>query len=315
MTRYILTRLVTLVPILLGVSMLIFGTFHLVPGDVVDIMMGDEVSGDPRAAEELRKSLNLDKPVYVQYWYWFKNAIRGDLGKSFTSGKQVMDEILGRLPVNIELVMIAMGFVILLGIPLGMLSAYRQFSFIDGLLRVVTIMGYSIPNFWLATLVVLLGSLYFEWLPVLYYVPFTEDPLENLKCMIIPGFVLGTTTLSYIVRMTRSSVLDTLRQDYVRTARAKGMTERVILFVHVLKNSLIPVVTVLGFQIGVLIGGLVLTEEVFVLPGVGRLILLAIEQRDFMIVTGAILFLAFVFVTINLIVDIIYAFLDPRITY
>ena len=208
-----------------------------------------------------------------------------------------------------------MGFVILLGIPLGMLSAYRQFSLIDGLLRVVTIMGYSIPNFWLATLVVLLGSLYFDWLPVLYYVPFTEDPLENIKCMIIPGFVLGTTTLSYIVRMTRSSVLDTLRQDYVRTARAKGMTERVILFVHVLKNSLIPVVTVLGFQVGVLIGGLVLTEEVFVLPGVGRLILLAIEQRDFMIVTGAILFLAFVFVTINLIVDIIYAFLDPRITY
>ena len=148
-----------------------------------------------------------------------------------------------------------------------------------------------------------------------FYVPFSENPLENIKCMIIPGFVLGTTTLSYIVRMTRSSVLDSLRQDYVRTARAKGMTERVILYVHVLKNSLIPVVTVLGFQIGVLIGGLVLTEEVFVLPGVGRLILLAIEQRDFMIVTGAILFLAFVFVMMNLVVDVIYAFLDPRITY
>ena len=226
-----------------------------------------------------------------------------------------MDDILSRLPVNIELMLIAMGFVILLGIPLGMLSAYKQFSLFDGLLRVVTILGYAIPNFWLATLVVLVGSLYFEWLPVLYYVPFAENPLENIKCMIIPGFVLGTTTLSYIVRMTRSSVLDSLRQDYVRTARAKGMTERVILYIHVLKNSLIPVVTVLGFQIGVLLGGLVLTEEVFVLPGVGRLILLAIEQRDFMIVTGAILFLAFVFVTINLVVDVIYAFLDPRITY
>ena len=315
MIRYIFTRLLTLIPILLGVSILVFGTFHMVPGDVVDIMMGDEVAGDPKAAEQLRIYMGLDKPVYVQYWKWLKHAVRGDLGKSMTSGNQVMDDILSRLPVNIELMLIAMGFVILLGIPLGMLSAYKQFSFVDGLLRVVTILGYSIPNFWLATLVVLVGSLYFEWLPVLHYVPFTEDPVENIKYMIIPGFVLGTTTLSYIVRMTRSSVLDSLRQDYVRTARAKGMTDRVILYIHVLKNSLIPVVTVLGFQIGVLIGGLVLTEEVFVLPGVGRLILLAIEQRDFMIVTGAILFLAFVFVTINLVVDIIYAFLDPRITY
>ena len=315
MIRYIVTRLLTLIPILLGVSILVFGMFHMVPGDVIDIMMGDESAGDPEAAEELRDRMGLNKPIYVQYLRWLKNAARGDLGKSLTSGNQVMDDIMDRLPVNIELMLIAMGFVIFLGIPLGMLSANKQFTFIDGLLRVVTILGYAIPNFWLATLVVLLGSLYFEWLPVLYYVPFSENPLENIKCMIIPGFVLGTTTLSYIVRMTRSSVLDSLRQDYVRTACAKGMTERVILYVHVLKNSLIPVVTVLGFQIGVLIGGLVLTEEVFVLPGVGRLILLAIEQRDFMIVTGAILFLAFVFVMMNLVVDVIYAFLDPRITY
>ncbi|MFH1027272.1 MAG: ABC transporter permease, partial [Pseudomonadota bacterium] len=204
---------------------------------------------------------------------------------------------------------------IFMGIPLGMLSAYKQFTFVDGLLRIVTIMGYAIPNFWLATLVVLVSSLYFQWLPVLKYIPFSEDPLRNILYLLIPGFVLATSTLSYIVRMTRSSVLDTLRQDYVRTARAKGMTEKIVLSVHVLRNSLIPVVTVLGFQIGVLIGGLVLTEHVFVLPGVGRLILLAIEQRDFMIVTGSILFLSTVFVSLNLIVDIIYAFLDPRIRY
>jgi len=304
-----------MIPILLGVSILVFGTFHLVPGDVIDIMMGDEVAGDPKALMELRKELNLDKPIYLQYLYWLRDAVQGDLGKSFTSHKPVMDEILNRLPVNIELMVIAIGFVILIGIPMGILSAYKQFSFLDGIVRVATIMGYSIPNFWLATIVVLLGSLYFRWLPVLRYVPFSENPLENIKCMIIPGFVLGLTTLSYIVRMTRSSVLDALRQDYVRTARAKGMMEKVVLFVHVLKNSLIPVVTVLGIQIGVLIGGLVLTEEVFVLPGVGRLILLAIEQRDFMIVTGSILFIAVFFVVVNLIVDILYAFLDPRITY
>jgi len=315
MVRYIFARLLTLIPIMLGVSMLIFGTFHLIPGDMVDIMMGDEVAGDPKAAQELRKSLNLDKPIYIQYGYWLKNALRGNLGKSFTSGKPVMEMILSRLPVNIELMIIAMVFIIFMGIPLGMLSAYKQFTFVDGLLRIVTIMGYAIPNFWLATLVVLVSSLYFQWLPVLKYIPFSEDPLRNILYLLIPGFVLATSTLSYIVRMTRSSVLDTLRQDYVRTARAKGMTEKIVLSVHVLRNSLIPVVTVLGFQIGVLIGGLVLTEHVFVLPGVGRLILLAIEQRDFMIVTGSILFLSTVFVSLNLIVDIIYAFLDPRIRY
>jgi peptide/nickel transport system permease protein len=315
MLRYIFIRILSMIPILLGVSILVFGTFHLVPGDVIDIMMGDEVAGDPKALMELRKELNLDKPIYLQYLYWLGDAVQGDLGKSFTSHKPVMDEILNRLPVNIELMVIAIGFVILIGIPMGILSAYKQFSFLDGIVRVATIMGYSIPNFWLATIVVLLGSLYFRWLPVLRYVPFSENPLENIKCMIIPGFVLGLTTLSYIVRMTRSSVLDALRQDYVRTARAKGMMEKVVLFVHVLKNSLIPVVTVLGIQIGVLIGGLVLTEEVFVLPGVGRLILLAIEQRDFMIVTGSILFIAWFFVVINLVVDVLYAFLDPRITY
>lgn len=315
MLRYIFVRILSMIPILLGVSILVFSTFHMVPGDVVDIMMGDEVAGDPKALMELRKDLNLDKPVYIQYLYWLRDAVRGDLGKSFTSGQPVMDIILDRLPVNIELMVIAILFVIFVGIPMGMLSAYKQFSFFDGFVRVATIMGYSIPNFWLATIVVLLGSLYFRWLPVLEYVPFSENPLENIKCMVIPGFVLALASLSYIVRMTRSSVLDTLRQDYVRTARAKGISEKLVLFVHVLKNSLIPVITVLGIQIGVLIGGLVLTEEVFVLPGVGRLILLAIEQRDFMIVTGSILFIAFVFVIINLIVDILYAFLDPRITY
>lgn len=315
MIRYIFARLLTMIPILLGVSILIFGTFHLIPGDVVDIMMGDEVTGDPRAAIELRKSLNLDKPIYVQYAYWLKNAIQGDLGKSLASGKPVMELILSRLPVNIELMIIAMVFIVFLGIPLGLLSAYRQFTFVDGLLRFVTILGYAIPNFWLATLVVLLASLYFQWLPVLKFIPFSEDPFQNILYLLIPGFVLATSTLSYIVRMTRSSALDTLHQDYVRTARAKGMTERIVLFVHVLRNSLIPVVTVLGFQIGVLIGGLVLTEHVFVLPGIGRLILLAIEQRDFMIVTGSILFLSTVFVLLNLLVDIIYAFLDPRIRY
>lgn len=294
---------------------MVFSLFWIVPGDVVDIMVGDESFGDSQALEELRKTWNLDKPFYVQYGLWVWNALHGDLGVSFVSGAKVSDELLSRIPVNIEMISVAMFFVIIIGIPIGILSAYKQFSLFDHIVRFFTTLGYSVPNFWAATIMVLIGSLYFRWLPVLEYVPFSENPLANIKCMLIPGFVLGLSTIAYVVRMARSTALDTLRQDYVRTARAKGATEKVVLFIHVLKNSLIPVVTILGFQIGILIGGFVLTEEVFVLPGVGSLLLMAIQERDLIIVTGGILFLAAVFVVVNLIVDIIYCFLDPRIRY
>jgi peptide/nickel transport system permease protein len=315
MRKYILMRLLTLVPILLGVSFLVFSLFWIIPGDAVDIMIGDQSFGNPAARDALRHSLNLDRPFYVQYGMWLWKAVQGDLGTSVISGQKVTGEILSRFPVNLQLMAVALFFVVAVGIPVGLLSAYRQFSYIDHLVRFVTTLGYSIPNFWAATLIVLAASLYLRWLPVLDYVPFSENPLASLRSTLIPGFVLGLSAVSYIVRMTRSSVLDTLRQDYVRTARAKGMTERVVLLVHVLKNSLIPVVTVLGVQVGIMIGGFVLTEEVFVLPGVGRLLLMAIQQRDFMIVTGTILFMAAFFVVINLIVDILYSFLDPRIRY
>jgi peptide/nickel transport system permease protein len=315
MLKYVLYRILTLIPILLGVSFLVFAMFWIVPGDVVDIIIGEESFGDPKALDELRKTWNLDKPFYIQYGIWLLNALQGDLGTSFTSGKQVSAEILSRIPVNIQMVSIAMFFVIVIGIPIGIFSAYRQFSLFDHIVRFFTTLGYSVPNFWAGTIMVLLGSLYFRWLPVLEYVPFSQNPWGNIKCMLIPGFVLALSTMALITRMSRSTALDTLRQDYVRTARAKGASERVILFIHVLKNSLIPVVTVLGFQMGVLIGGFVLTEEVFVLHGVGSLLLRGIQQRDIITVTGGILFLAVVFVVINLVVDIIYSFLDPRIRY
>jgi peptide/nickel transport system permease protein len=315
MVKYTLYRLLALIPILLGVSFLVFSLFWVVPGDVVDIMIGDESFGDPQVLEELRKRWNLDKPFYIQYGMWLWKALHGDLGTSFVSGHKVSSELLKRIPVNIEMISLAMFFVIIIGIPVGILSAYKQFSPFDHIVRFLTTLGYSVPNFWAATIMVLLGSLYFRWLPVLEYVPFSKNPLANIKCMLIPGFVLGLSTIAYVVRMSRSTALDTLRQDYVRTARAKGDSERVVLFIHVLKNSLIPVVTILGFQIGILIGGFVLTEEVFVLPGVGSLLLMAIQERDLVTVTGGILFLAMVFVVVNLVVDIIYCFLDPRIRY
>ena len=315
MLRYIGYRLLTIIPVLLGASFLVFSLFWVVPGDVVDIMMGDEAFGDPKAEETLRKTWNLDKPFYIQYVMWLWRAVHGNLGVSFVSGHDVTTEILTRIPVNIQMISIAMIFVIIIGITTGILSAYRQFSVFDHIMRFLTTLGYSVPNFWAATITVLLGSLYFRWLPVLEYVPFSENPLGNIKCMLLPGFVLGLSTIALIARMSRSTALDTLRQDYVRTARAKGASENVVLFIHVLKNSLIPVVTILGFQVGVMIGGFVLTEQVFVLPGVGSMILQAILERDLVTVTGGIIFLATTFVVLNLVVDIIYCFLDPRIRY
>ncbi|WP_374440677.1 ABC transporter permease [Stella sp.] len=315
MLRYILFRLLGLVPVLFGISALVFAAIWVIPGDIVDVMMGDEVAQSEKAMARLRQQLNLDEPIWMRYLIWVGNALRGDLGVSMISGEPVVDQILDRAPVNLQLVLIAMAFVIVIGIPLGALAAYRQFTWVDNVIRVGAIFGYVIPNFWLATIAVLIVSLYFPRASILDYVPFSEDPIANIKGLLIPGFVLALTTLTYIVRLTRSTVLDALRQDYVRTARAKGLGERVVLTTHVLKNSLIPVVTVLGIQVGVLIGGLVLTEEVFMLPGLGRMILLSIESRDFMVLAGGVLFLAVVFVVVNLVIDILYAFLDPRITY
>lgn len=315
MLKYIGYRLLTLIPVLLGASFLVFSLFWIVPGDVVDIMIGDEAFGDSKAEETLRKNWNLDKPFYIQYAMWLWRAVRGDLGVSFVSGHEVTATILSRIPVNIQMISIAMFFVIFIGITSGVISAYRQFSVFDHVMRFLTTLGYSIPNFWAATITVLLGSLYFRWLPVLEYVPFSENPLANIKCMLLPGFVLGLSTIALVARMSRSTALDTLRQDYVRTARAKGAPEKIVLFVHVLKNSLIPVVTILGFQVGVMIGGFVLTEQVFVLPGLGSMILEAILERDLVTVTGGIVFLATIFVLLNLVVDVIYCFLDPRIRY
>jgi peptide/nickel transport system permease protein len=315
MSRFIAMRLLSLLPILLGASILVFSIIHMVPGDVVDIMIGDQSHGDLTAAMKLRKDLNLDKPVYVQYFHWLWNALRGDLGMSFTTRHPVLNEIVKRLPVNIELTLIALIFAVGLGIPIGVYSAVEHLTWKDSIIRVFSVMTYAIPNFWLATLVVLVGSLYIKSLPVLSYVPFHENPLLNMKFMVIPGFVLSCTLFPIVVRMTRASVLENLRLDYVRTAKAKGLNGRIILYRHVLKNSLIPVINIIGLQMGVLIGGLVLTEEVFVLPGVGRLMLEAIQKRDFMIITGTMLVITVAFVLITLLIDILHAYLDPRIRY
>ncbi len=313
MPRYLAVRLVSLVPILFGVSILVFSMQHLVPGDIVDIVSGDQAFGDKNAAARLREQLRLDRPIPEQYVLWLAGALRGNLGSSFVSGKPVFDEILRRLPVNLELTALAIGFALLLGIPIGALSAVRRDTWMDAGIRFGSVLGYSVPNFWVATLTVLVGSLFWPGMPILEYVPFTVDPVRNLTLLVIPSFVLSLTVLPLIVRMTRASVLENLRLDYVRTARSKGLPEGRVVFRHVLANSMIAVLNVTGVQVGVLIGGLVLTEEIFILPGVGRLLLESIQKRDFPVITGATLVLATAFVAINLLVDLLHGLLDPRI--
>lgn len=314
MQRYILARIIAFFPVLFGVALLSFSAVHLVPGNVVNIMAGEEYLS-PEKEARLLKELGLDKPIYVQFALWLWKIVQGDFGLSYTSGLPVSDQLLHRLPVNIELMLIAFLLIVTVGILGGIVAAAYQFTWIDYAIRFFSTLGYSIPNFWLATLFILLGSLVWTWLPVLDYVPFREDPMGNITSMLIPGFVLGLASLAFVLRMTRSSVLENMRMDYVRTARAKGLPEQVVFMLHITKNSLIPVVTVIGLQVGFMVGGFVLTEEVFVLPGLGRLLLVAISSRDFNIITAITLLTAVIVLIINLLVDILYAFIDPRIRY
>jgi peptide/nickel transport system permease protein len=314
MPSYVAARVLSLLPIFLGVSLLVFAMQALVPGDIVDIMMGgDQAFGDRNAEARLREQLYLDRPVPERYLRWLGGALQGDLGTSFVSGRPVLGEILRRLPVNLELAGLAIAFAVVIGIPIGTLSAVRRDTWADAAIRFGSVLGYSIPNFWMATLTVLLGSLYLPQLPILQWVPFSEDPLRNLSLAVIPSFVLSLTVMPLVVRMTRAAVLENLRLDYVRTARAKGLPEARVVFRHVLANSLIAVLNVTGVQVGVLIGGLVLTEEIFILPGVGRFLLESIQKRDFPAITGTTLFLAAAFVAVNLVVDLLHGVLDPRV--
>lgn len=314
MGRYIISRLIGFLPVLLGVAVLSFSAVHMVPGNIVTVLAGEEGISDEKHAQLMRE-FGLDQPIYVQFGIWLWRVLQGDFGESYATRLPVMDQLLHRVPVNIELMLIAFLFIVIIGITGGVIAAAFQFTWIDYVIRFFATLGYSIPNFWLATLFILLSALVFPWLPVLNYVPFNEDPWANIQAMLIPGFTLGLASLSFVLRMTRASVLENMRMDYVRTARAKGLNERVVFMFHITKNSLIPVVTVIGLQVGFMIGGFVLTEEVFVLPGVGRLLLDAIGARDFNVITAITLLTAVVVLVMNFLVDIIYALLDPRIRY
>jgi len=288
---------------------------RLIPGTVVDQLIGTEARVDESTKAAMRAFFGLDQPLYVQYWRWVSGILTGDFGQSWRSGLPVGKMIFDRLSVTVELGVLALVISLLVGIPLGTLSAIRENTLLDHIARLVSLFSLSMPVFWQAAMMILAFSLWFNWVPPVDFVSPFKDPVSNLTQMMLPAIALGTVVAAQVMRMTRSSLLDVLRHDYVRTARAKGLAEGLVVRRHAFKNALIPIITVIGVQIGYLLGGAVVTEQVFTLPGVGRLVLDAVSQRDYPLVQGTILFIALLFMLSNLIVDLLYAYLDPRIRY
>lgn len=313
MGTYILRRLISMIPVLFIVSLIVFSLLHLTPGDPAQSMLGEEAT--PESIAALRNQLGLDEPLPVQYVKWASSVLQGDLGRSIRSNQPVSEAIIARLPVTIELAILSVLVSLIIAIPVGIIAAMRRNSPLDTASTTVALLGVSIPNFFLAILLIFLFSVRLGWLSPIGYTPFLEDPLDNLKRMIMPALTLGTALSAIVMRMTRSSLLEVLDQDYVRTARAKGLREARVVRVHALKNAMVPVVTVVGLQIGGLLGGTIITETIFVLPGIGRLLVDAIFQRDFPLVQGVVLFAALAFLFANLAVDLLYAYIDPRIRF
>ncbi|MDE0229145.1 MAG: ABC transporter permease [Spirochaetaceae bacterium] len=318
MRAYIIRRLLLVIPTLFLLSIIVFLTVRFIPGDVVDAMLSEmqwEGGGDlDRATLEHR--LGLDVPVWMQYGRWIGDMFRhGSLGRSLWRDLPVEEEILSRLPVTIELGLLAIFIGLVIALPVGIYSAMRQDTAADYLGRSVAIIGLATPNFWLAIMVLIYPTIWWGWTPPLEYTPLTEDPLGNLAGFFIPSLILGTAMAAATMRMTRTMTLEVLRQDYIRTAWSKGMAERVVIVRHTLKNALIPVVTLVGLQMPILVGGAVIMENIFALPGLGRLMLDALQSRDYPVVQGTNLFFATGVVLLNLVIDLIYPYLDPRVRY
>ncbi|MSP13552.1 MAG: ABC transporter permease [Chloroflexi bacterium] len=315
MTKYILRRIFLLIPTLIGMSLLIFMMVRLLPGDIVDALVGLDPTITPQAKAELRHSFGLDDPIPVQYVRWVVEIFQGNLGQSFRTRQAITSTLVQALPITLELAFLAMIFSVIVAIPLGVLSALRRNSQIDFWARVSGMLGLAFPNFWLATMFLLITSLVFHWVPPVIWISPRVDLFGNLQQMFLPALALSVQLMAVEMRMTRASVLEILRQDYIRTARAKGLQEMDVLFRHALKNAFIPVITVIGIQLGGLMGGSVIIEQIFGLPGVGWFLLQGIYNRDYPVVQVTALFLATVFILMNLIVDLTYAYLDPRIHY
>jgi peptide/nickel transport system permease protein len=311
--RYVTRRVIQSVVVMFGISILVFLLVHLVPGDPIRVALGTQFDQD--TYDTLRERAGFDQPLFVQYFTWLASAVQGDLGVSFRSGAPVTGLILGRLPATLTLAFASLVVALLIAIPLGIISAVRSGSKLDHAATVFSQFGISIPDFWMGIMFILLFSLTLGWLPPSGYTPITEDPLDWFARLLMPAVTVGVVSGSVLTRFVRSSMLEALSQDYTRTARSKGLAERVIVSRHVLKNALIPVVTIAGLQLASLLGGVIIVEVVFSWPGLGQLALLAVQRRDYPVLQGAVLVMAITFLLINLVVDLMYAWLDPRIKY
>ena len=316
MRAYLIRRLLLVIPTLFILSILVFLSVRFIPGDVIDAMQGrlEGLGQVDRAA--LEQMLGLDQPVYVQYGRWLGDILlHGSLGRSLMGDWSVEEKILGRLPVTIELGLMAIVIGLLIALPVGIYSAIRQDTAVDYLGRSLAIVGLATPNFWLGIMVMIYPAIWWGWSPPMRLITFTEDPLGNLGMFLIPSVILGTASAAATMRMTRTMMLEVLRQDYIRTAWSKGLNERVVIVRHATKNALIPVVSLIRLQLPLLVGGAVIMENIFNLPGLGRLLLNALSDRDYPVVSGINLVFATAVVGINLMIDLLYPFLDPRVRY
>ncbi len=315
MGRYIVRRIIVAMPSLAIVTVLIAGLLRLQPGDVVMARLSESGYLTQEDVDEMRAELGLDKSFPVQYVDWVTGVLQGDLGVSLWTGRDVLETLATRSRVSIQLALMSMVVAICTAIPLGIISAVKQDSWMDYIARLFSITGLSVPDFFLATMLLYVLSVWVGWLPDFGYTPPWEDPWANMQAFVFPALIVGYRLSAITARMTRSAMLEVLRQDYVRTARAKGLVERIVIFKHALRNALIPVITIIGSQLTFLLGGLVIIEVVFSLPGVGTLGFEAIQVRDYPVVQGVVFFTAILFIVSNLLVDLSYAIIDPRIRY
>jgi peptide/nickel transport system permease protein len=311
MTAYVLRRLILLVPVILVVGIVVFALIHLTPGDPAAVMLGDRAT--PEDLARLRNQLGLNDPLPVQFVHWFGGVLHLDFGDSLFIGEPVTRALLDRVQPTVLLTTYAMLFQIIIGVPAGVISAVRHNSVADRVVTVVAISGAAIPTFFLGILLILIFAVRLHWLPSGGYTPINEDPVKHFKSMLLPSFTLGFSSAGLLARLVRSSMLDVMREDYVRTALAKGLPLRSVVTGHALRNALIPALTVIGTSLGALLGGAVVTETVFTIPGMGRLVVQSIARRDYPVIQGAVMAIAMTYVLVNLLVDILYVYIDPRV--
>jgi peptide/nickel transport system permease protein len=313
--KYVLRRLLLAIPVLVLSSLIVFGLMRVMPGDALTLLMGESGNVGEKELAKLRRDLGLDRPYHEQYAIWLWQMVSFNPGESIFTNEPIPVSLRKAIPVTLELAALAMIIGLVIAIPIGVLSATRQDSASDYVGRLLAVSGLSLPDFWLATLVITFAAIWFQWIPPIGYVSFWESPWKNLQQFLLPAAVLGFRLSAATMRMTRSTVLEVLREDYVRTAWAKGLGGRIVVYKHALKNALIPVVTIVGGQLGVLLAGTVVVETIFALPGMGRLTVEAILFRDYPVVQTNVMLVAATLVTLNLLVDLTYAYLDPRIRY